>query len=664
MQNDNNLNIGNRILTVPETETYNADILLTANEYVAFPEIDALTGSIRHINVLHQQSKSLIEWVGDPFLKPMLSVDRSIKISEGLSFLFSTYDAYFIPTWSGHDPSRAFDYQWTILAPPGYKGFALKLSLKNNKKEAVKVEMGIEGIFTQSFSTIFSRRRLSGVHRAYLDPWTKTFVLEVNDGHPVAALALCTDRGHEWYTSPSSPFSRHAGGGEWLEEEGTPYFFHYQKNDLLQPEEEIYLVFYGGVGSEGDGASLNAVHMMRIGWEKLYEETRNYLLQRAQHYEHLNLGEAPVDKAIDDNEAIDNEEPKDRAIKEDLTNMVNKNQFFCIFFTSGRTIDTEEMVLVTSRSPRYYVSAAHWSRDSLLWAFPAVLMADSKLAREQLLIAFRVYAKHLGEHALYMDGRQLYPGFELDQAAAFAIALGRYVEHTQDRTILEEEVIITGVQKMIDHWRRLMHPSIDLAETFLLPSDDPAFHPYVTYDNALLSVAWEKLGNVFGTPSYLEEGKKIKDAIFSHLVVEGPFGPMFAWSSDLKGNYILYDEPPGSLELLSYYQFIDSEDKIYKNTMRWIFSPENPYYTNQGKYHGPECPHARHPWVLTICNGLLTGRVKIKDVMGIPMDSGFACETIDRFNGHVKTGAAFASCAGFLAYALNHAADQMRLGND
>lgn len=51
-------------------------------------------------------------------------------------------------------------------------------------------------------------------------------------------------------------------------------------------------------------------------------------------------------------------------------------------------MDTEEFVLVTSRSPRYYVSAAYWDRDSLLWSFPSILIADPKYAKEMIEYVF------------------------------------------------------------------------------------------------------------------------------------------------------------------------------------------------------------------------------------------------------------------------------------
>ena len=76
---------------------------------------------------------------------------------------------------------------------------------------------------------------------------------------------------------------------------------------------------------------------------------------------------------------------------------------------SGRTIDTEELCMMTSRSPRYYVSAAYWDRDSLLWAFPAIVEADGNYARELLLSIFQRQGRNFGIHSRYIDGTVLEP---------------------------------------------------------------------------------------------------------------------------------------------------------------------------------------------------------------------------------------------------------------
>lgn len=88
-----------------------------------------------------------------------------------------------------------------------------------------------------------------------------------------------------------------------------------------------------------------------------------------------------------------------------------------MFFSTGITLDTEELVLVTSRSPRYYVSAAYWDRDSLLWSFPAILDADPDMVPKKCSPMYLAdSAETLVSIPRYIDGTVLEPGFELDEA--------------------------------------------------------------------------------------------------------------------------------------------------------------------------------------------------------------------------------------------------------
>src|SRR6202012_2453921 len=68
----------------------------------------------------------------------------------------------------------------------------------------------------------------------------------------------------------------------------------------------------------------------------------------------------------------------------ELDAIMNRNLLFTSFYPWGRTLDTEEFVGMTSRSNRYYVSAAYWDRDAMLWSFPALLDIDKSMAREAL----------------------------------------------------------------------------------------------------------------------------------------------------------------------------------------------------------------------------------------------------------------------------------------
>ena len=72
--------------------------------------------------------------------------------------------------------------------------------------------------------------------------------------------------------------------------------------------------------------------------------------------------------------------------------------------------------------------------------------------------------------------------------------------------------------------------------------------------------------------------QEVKEAIYRSCVFRDADGkPYFAWSVDLKGAHNVYDEPPGSLQLLPYYGFCDPCDEIWRNTVSMIRSPAYEY---------------------------------------------------------------------------------------
>ena len=123
---------------------------------------------------------------------------------------------------------------------------------------------------------------------------------------------------------------------------------------------------------------------------------------------------------------------------------------------------------------------------------------------------------------------------------------------------------------------------------------------------------------------------------------------------DLNGHYDIYDEPPGSLLLLPFYGFCEAEDPIWQNTAAMI--RDESYALSFAGHPIAEigCKHAPHPWILSICNSLLSGHADsaLLHLSRTPLDNGVACESVNEDTGLCETGEAFATCAGFLSYAL------------
>jgi hypothetical protein len=260
-----------------------------------------------------------------------------------------------------------------------------------------------------------------------------------------------------------------------------------------------------------------------------------------------------------------------------------------------------------------------------------------------------------------LNGTVLEPGFELDEFCAPTIALADYVRTTGDTAFLR----MAEVSEWLDRFPKLLemkrHPKVALYETWLLPSDDPWPQRYVTYDNALVWRALRDLAYLYQKTKRSREARvalkkaaEVRKALYARCVVKCKSGKQFAWSVDLEGNHLLYDEPPGSLLLLPYYGFCKQADPVWRATERWIHSKENPF-SYQGKtFQAPGCAHAPHPWVLGAVNDLLSGNEKTAGAFfaNASMDEGVPCESVDENTGACATGEAFATCAGFVAHGL------------
>lgn len=600
------------ILTTPPAITEHEAFSLTGNEYLSLPHIGA-AGGIDYLNVLHMEARGLLEFSGKslkPLLAPFIFVNnRAVALEEQARW---SYRLDWIPCFE-IETGEQLSAKGEIFTPPGRRGGCYRLGFTNHSSKQLELRAGWQG-YWGSFNHIIFNRRPAAVEQALsFDDWTNSLILEARRGLPLAALALAIEPRAQWELDQS-------GAGSFRVETATS----------LEPGESAQVILYFAVNLEADGAGTTAVDLMRRGSAALAAETESWL-----------------------------EQHRLPAADKELAPVLNRNLFFNYFYALGRALDTDGLVPVTSRSPRYYVSAAFWSRDALLWSFPGLLLVDSAVARELLLTVFERHLGWPGEHAHYINGIVLYPGFELDQLAAYLLALQNYVAFTGDQTILAERTIDEGVKKLKKTVARYYDHSTGLYATFLDPSDDPVRYPFLIYSNALLERAFNFLGGAGAAASggmhtnYRDRAQALRKAIYRHGTVKGPYGPMFAWAVDGRGQFQLYDNPPGSLLLLAYYGFCSPEDTIFKNTVAWIRSSHNPYFHQGCAFGEAGSLHCANPWPLAAANDLLAFAAGGADFLKrAPMDQGFCCETVDPHTGRVSTGAAFASAAGFLAHAI------------
>lgn len=597
-------------------------IYATGNEMISLPEIREADGAILSLTFLYMRCKGMISLAGSeetPLFKPFVELCGNRKITNDIRW---SRVCHWIPAFDSS--AGEIGIRGIILTPVGERGFIYALNVRNNGDKDMKVTVGLEGIWSRTVHEINESKDIDGRKLFYGSSWNDgSYCFDFRKGISIFSYAPMPEEGMK-----SS--ARYRG-------EDISYCF--SKEILLSPGGEERVCFYFGLGFEEVGAVTAAKEMYRRGFDYEFNTTEKWLKKRIKK-----TGDPYIEKIL------------------------NQNLFFNFFFASGKTLDTEELVLVTSRSPRYYVSAAYWDRDSLLWSFPSILLADTSYARKMLDYVFTTQIKNIGTHSRYIDGTVLEPGFELDELCAPILALYGYIKHTGDYYLVNYPEYRRGIEYILSVLEDHRDESLGLYDTFLQPTDDIVVYPYLTYDNILVWRVFRNLAEIYDATGQAipamrsaKKANKIREAILNRCIVEYEGRRMFAWSVDTNGNFNIYDEPPGSLLLAAYLGFCDYEDEVYINTVGKIKDPSYEYSFAGCSIAEIGCAHAPHPWILSLCNSLLCGQKEQvrRLLLKTEMDNGIACESINEHTGECETGAAFATCAGFLSYALHHA-----FGND
>ena len=585
--------------------------VVTGNDYLSLPQINENTAAVENVTFLYMKVKGMYLLTGKnaPFFRPIVRFNGAETPLKNLTW---TKTEYWIPSFVAETEKRTL--RGTYLTPDGDRGFMLRLEFESG--ESGEAEIGYDGEWAKTVHETNNSFEAEGVKKQWFG-WYDAPVFGYIEGIPQFVYSFLMDKNVMSQVS---------------EKDGV-FSYRCLYKEKTQKNGKMRLDIAFGLGFEAVAAVTSALEMLRQTFDSRLEDTAAFLRGRS-----VRTGDEKADL------------------------MLNYNLFFCYFFAAGRTLDTEELVMVTSRSPRYYVSAAYWDRDGLLWAFPAILKADQARAKEMLDYVFTRQIRNAGVHSRYIDGTVLEPGFELDELCAPAIALCRYVEETGDTAYLSREYIVDGINHILAVLKTKKHEKTHLYETFLYPSDDMHEYRYLTYDNALTANMLRSLAKTYSgiwtkerVDLLKEEAESICNSIFEHCVTEQKGKKIFAWCVDLKGHQSVYDEPPGSLVLLPYLGFCNKENEIYKNTLERLYAADYQYSFAGKKFSEIGCAHNPHPWVLSYCNSVLADRGSkeaVMEMLALKMDHGIACESISEDTGETTSGEAFATCAGMYAYAL------------
>lgn len=598
------------------------DAVPTGNHWIALPSIRASDGALLNFNALSMRDRGLLEVAGDqgqPAISPYFLVDGKAVPFHNPSWQLIEY---WIPT--AHLSINGLDASLTYCAPVESRAAFLHMKLTNHTSAAVTVALGVNASWGGVNRITYTPVALRGERTIVPAPWTdfgQVFAFTTYDTHFAWSLIY-----------PGSSMTRTAPPVSTSPE------VEAHKSALLQPGQTVEADFVIGVGMEeysaGQSGQALAEQIDRSGADALIAQTAAWCRKHTR-----STGRA------------------------DLDALMNRNYLFTTFYAWGRTLDTEQLVGITSRTERYYVSAAYWDRDAMLWSFPALLDTDPSFAREALTYALTTQLRNTGTHSRFIDGAVLEDGFELDEAVAPVIAAYAYLQKTSDTQFIATHLdALTFLRdRVLEHY----DPAIGLFTTLQDAQDQYRKQQFSTYDNVLVWRALLDLSEIYRRAAHEEDAQqmelrvhKLKEAIMAHCIssqAPGAAGSIFVSATDGE-NPIFADVPPGSLAKLPALGFIDESDPVFQRTYAWLHSKNYAYsYSDQpyglpGSYRLPFTTS----WSVADHLRLEAGRQQaLKIIHSTAWDGGIISEGISSSTGIADhDGRAFATAAGYVAHSI------------
>ena len=598
------------------------DVLPTGNQWISLPDIRASDGALGTFNFLSMRHRGLLQVSGDkgsPVLQPYFSV-----AGKPLAFQNPTWELiqYWIP--SAHLTVDGLDATLTWCAPPDSRAAFLRMTLTNRRTAPAEVALGVRAAFGSIDRVTYVPVALRGERTVAPATWVEpaeTFSYITNDTdfswtllHPGSKGAI--------NAPPTTPNPSVDAG----------------QSKTLSPGETLEANFVLAGGIEEFSAAHNARALReqidRSGAQAIIEQTAASFTSRSR-----TTGNPQLDL------------------------LMNRNFLFTEFYAWGRTIDTEQFVGITSRSPRYYVSAAYWDRDAMLWSFPALLDSDPALARDALEYALTIQLRNTGTHSRFIDGVVLEDGFQLDEAAAPVIALADYIRQTNDTAFLNAHQ--AALTRLRDGLFARFDPATGLYSSLQDSQDEFQKLPFITYDNVLVWRALtgladldKRLNDSAGSADMTKRASSLHEAILAHCIsasAPGADGAIFASATDGK-NYVFTDIPPGSLFKLPLLGFIPESDPTFVRTSEWLRSKNYQYSYGDQPYGLPGSYRVPFTTAWSIADEL---RLKsahdkaLKILLTSNWDGGIITEGVDPATARMdQAGRAFATAAGYVAHAI------------
>ena len=567
---------------------------ITGNHWLALPCIHPADASLHAIGMLHRGARSAIEFAGGPdfmsgtgaaLARPSLDIGG---VRHELSDVPIAWERAlgWIPTFTCTVGELVL--RGTIFAPYGrdadVSGAVYALSLENRGGADAAVDVTLSGALGHRQMRVRTPRRFEDAGLASLGE-TGAVILEGTALPGLAALAVAAD------------------GNAQSSAEGNRYSIRRSITVPAGGREQV--AFYLAVGPERDGAEATAGVLRRRGWRELLSATRDALQSLEQ---------------TSGNEAMDR--------------LINRNLLFAYFYAVGRALDDAQYYLVRTRAPwnGHGVTVRDW--EALMWAIPAVQLADPQLARELLLRMCELHGYAPGRGVHYLDGTLFEPGFALEGVAGYAIATERYIRDTGDDRVVDEPALADTLYMSAEDLDARRDKRVPLYSTEVSPSGTPTPHPFTLHANATAAHALDVLRRTLDeeTAHGLQDPDAVRAAINRHFLVETGGHQIFAASTDLAGTTSMDDDPSASAFWLPMYETIARQDSTYRRTVKRIDVTPRLLSHQCARLVGPDATNV------------------LQWLRRAPLDGGLAAEVVDA-DGRAVGNGGDASLSGLLAWA-------------
>jgi len=575
--------------------------LRTGNHWLSLPCIHPADGSLHAVGMLHRGARAAVEFAGGPGfaegtappLARLAFAVNNVAIPLARTSLAWERAMEWLPTFTA--TADGIVIRGTVFAPYGRDadtaGVVYAVAVENRGPADVDVAITLDGTLGYRQLRVRTPRAFEDAHCAMLAP-DDIVVLKGEALPGLVALAVGSDN------------AAHVDVGA-----GSPATYAIRRELRIAAGQHADVAFYMAAGPEQDGAHATVSVMRRRGWRELLSATRDALRDLEQTTGH-----------------------------DSLDRLINRNLLLAYFYGVGRALDDAHFYLVRTRTPWHGRGVTFREWESLTWTLPAVQLADASLARELILRACEVHGYTPGSGVRYLDGTLFEPGFCLEAAASYALAVDRYIRETNDDQIVEEPVLADTLYLASDDLAARRDQQLPLYSTEVVPSGKPASLPYTLHGNAVVALALDVLRRTLDeqTARDVQDPEGVRAALKRHFAREKDGKPIYASAIDLNGNAVLEDDPLASIHWLPVYDVVDRNESTYRRTVRAAVVDRRFLVQQCARLLGPDA-----------------GEV-MRWIRRAPLDDGFAAEQVDD-DGHATANGGDASVAGLLAHTLWYA---------